>query len=534
MSALRVDIPIERLPGVAALYRDYVARTDTRIHRTIGGFRADAEAWGAAAGAGRALDANLLARMIERNTALGVSTETIQRLSALRDGNARVVVAGQQPGAAGGPLLSLYKAATAIVLAREIESRWKTPCVPLFWLGADDDDFEEIRELAIVSDGLAVVSVSIESPAHAPGRRVGDVAGAAIARAWDAVAPFLPKESAETSARVGEIVHGDDDLGSIAARVLVELTHGEIAIIDGREPAIRVAARETILAFFDREDALSALVREAGDALIADGYHAQLATGGPDSGLFLVRDGVRQRIPTSARAAAREQFVRDVTTVSPGVAARNIMQDVVFAPAAVVLGPAEIAYRTQLGRVYDVLGVDKPVAFPRLGAVFVPPAVRDATVASKVDASLLATHPAQWVLEVKQSLESPRAREAARRLEESFRAEAARFISAASERFDVRAREKLARRVEELATRVAGVAQGAVEQDSLAGAAQWPWLARAAELFARNGDAQERYLSAVVPYTFHGRDAWALVKDMATAHVRDALDGRVLHRVYSR
>jgi len=219
---------------------------------------------------------------------------------------------------------------------------------------------------------------------------------------------------------------------------------------------------------------------------------------------------------------------------SPGVVARNLVQDAVLAPVAVVLGPAEIAYRAQLAGVYDALQVEVPVVFPRLAATFVPPAVRDACAASGVDASLLATDPAGWVARVTTSAESPRAATASRAFLEAFRTQAERFVVDAGARLDPRAREKLERRVAELANRVAGVAQAAVEQDALAGASQWPWLSRGAELFVRDGDAQERFLSMLVPSAFHGRDARSLVHEVAVAHVRDALDGRVLHRVYSR
>jgi hypothetical protein len=296
---------------------------------------------------------------------------------------------------------------------------------------------------------------------------------------------------------------------------------------------LREAARDTLLAFFDREDDVRALVRDDGVALVADGYHAQLDTGN-DSGLFWVEDGVRRRIPPDARASARAAFVADIGNASPGVVARNLVQDAVFAPVAVVLGPAEIAYRAQLARVYELLGVAKPVVFPRLAATFVPPPVRDAVEATGVDASVLATDAPAWVADVTRSLESKRAADAARAFEAAVRAEADRFVAAASERLDERMKEKLSRRVADLVQRTAALAQGVLEQDALAGASRWPWLARAAELFTRDGSLQERYLSAVVPYTFHGADAVALVREVAADHVRDALDGRVLHRVYSR
>ncbi|HXV15084.1 MAG TPA: bacillithiol biosynthesis BshC [Candidatus Krumholzibacteria bacterium] len=531
MSALRAEVPIDRLPGTTTLFRDFVARADAPVHRRLRGFRAQDEAWRHVLGTARGVDARLVERMAAENQALGASRETIERVRGLADGRTRAVITGQQPGVAGGPLLSLYKAASAVALAREIEVRWKTPCVAVFWLGSDDDDFAEIRDLFLVSDTLSVVGVSLDGTAHAPGRRVGDVAGTAVARSWDAVSPFLPK--GDSAARIDAIVRGGDDLGRIAARVLMELAHGSIAVIDGREPLLRDSARTTILEFFDREDAIRGLVVAGGDALLADGYHAQLDSSS-DSGLFLVREGTRQRIPAEARATARAAFAHDVGAASPGVVARNLIQDSVFAPVAVVLGPAEIAYRAQLARVYDIMGVDTPVVFPRLGATFVPPAVAEAVERSGTDATLLATDPSEWVVRVMRSLESPRAAEAARAFEGAFRADAARFIESASGRLDPRAREKLERRVADLANRVASVAQGAVEQDALAGASQWPWLARASDLFARDGAPQERFLSALVPQTFHDHDAWGLVLEVASDHVRDALDGTVLHRVYSR
>lgn len=531
MSGIRVDIPIERLPGASALYRDYVAHTDAPVHRRVGGFRAGVSAWKRVLASARPVDARVAARMVEENAALGVSEKTLERLRGLGAGRVRAVVTGQQPGVVGGPLLSLYKAATAIGVAREIEARWNTPCVPVFWLGSDDDDFGEIREWVMLSDALSIVSVSLDSSAHAPGRRVGDIEASAVAQVWDAVRSFIP--AGETSGRVDEWIGGGSDFGGIAARALVDLTGGDIAVIDGREPSLREAARATLLAFFDRESEVRTLVRDAGTSLVADSYHAQLATS-TDSGLFWTRNGTRQRIPEEARVSARAAFERDITVVSPGVVARNLMQDDVFSPVAVVLGPAEIAYRAQLSGVYEALGVATPVVFPRLGGTFVPLAVREASEKGGVDPALLATDPAAWVARVTTSAESPRAAAAARAFEEAFRAEAARFVAGASERLDARSREKLGRRVGELAGRVAGIANAAVEQDALAGVAQWPWLARAAEMFVRDGISQERFLSALVPRLLHGRDAWGLVYEVAERHVRDALDGRVLHRVYSR
>ena len=272
-----------------------------------------------------------------------------------------------------------------------------------------------------MSDALAVVSVSLDASANAPGRRVGDIAGSAVAEAWEAVARFLPPDE---SAGVRAWMRDGEDLGRIAARALVELTGGEMAVIDGREPVLRHAARDTLLAFFDQEEELRRLVRAGGEVLVADGYHAQLDTGS-DSGLFWVQNGTRQRIPEEARVSAREAFARDVMA-SPGVVARNLMQDAVLArwpwcwarPRSRI-APSWPAVRRPPGRV--------PVVFPRLAATFVPPAVRDACAASR--STPRCSPPTRRAgSRVSRLRRSPRAATASRTFPRAFRTQAERFV----------------------------------------------------------------------------------------------------------
>jgi len=523
-------VPVTLLPGMSALYRDYVNLADSPLQARLGGFRFGSEAWKRALASTPALDAALVDRLVAENESLGARKEVLERARGLADGSVRAVVTGQQPGVAGGPLLSLYKAATAIALARAIEKRAGVRCVPIFWLGSDDDDFAEIRELNLMSSSLELVSVSLDAPVHAPGRRVGDIAGTAVARAWDAVAPFVAPSDTVDEVRAWM---NEGDLGRIAARALVAMTYGNLLVIDGREPRLREAGRATLLEFFDREDEVRARVRAQSDALVAEGYHAQIEMGS-DSGLFLTVNGVRRRIPGEARAAARAALEHDITAASPGVVARTVLQDAVLHPAAVVLGPAEIAYRAQLTSVFDLLHIAAPVVFPRLAATFAPPAVLDAIRQCGVSADQLATDPAAWAVSTTEALMRDDVAQEAKSFEERFRQIAGNFLDVATTRLDDRATEKLERRIDDVAQRVHAVAQGAIEQDALAGAAKWPWLAQAAQLFARDGEPQERFLSALVPYTFHGAQAWQLIDEESAAHVASALDGAVTHRVYSR
>ncbi len=523
-------LQINELSGTSRLFLDYATRINSPIHARLGGFQASSRVWGRVLASPRAVDAPLVDRLVAQNEALGAKTELLARARGLANGSVRTVVTGQQPGIAGGPLLSLYKAATAIELARAIEARWGAACVPIFWLGSDDDDFPEIRELNVVSSSLEVVSVSLDASVFAPGRRVGDIDGRAVARAWDAVAPLVARSDAVED--VAAWMH-EGDLGTAAARALVALTGGNLLVLDGRDPLVREAARATLLSFFDQEQTIRTRVQEESETLRAEGYHAQVEMGA-DSGLFLMSDGVRQRIPPEARQTARATFERDITAATPGVVARTLMQDAALHPVAVVLGPAEIAYRAQLSPVFDLLRVDSPVVFPRLTATYTPPEVKTAGEECGVSPHLLASAPAEWVERATRALMRPKVAEAAADVEKRFRSDAEKFVKLAAERLEARAKEKLERRFADLIQRVSAASEGAIEQDALAGAARWPWLATASQMFARDGHAQERFLSALVPYTFEGARAWPMVELESAVHVASTLDGAVMHRVYSR
>src|SRR5256884_1846648 len=61
----------------------------------------------------------------------------------LAAGEVLVVTTGQQPGLLTGPLYTVYKAFSAMALARRLARERRTPVVPVFWVAGDDHDFAE-------------------------------------------------------------------------------------------------------------------------------------------------------------------------------------------------------------------------------------------------------------------------------------------------------------------------------------------------------------------------------------------------------
>jgi hypothetical protein len=183
-------IEVAAMPSVTPLYRDFV-RGDARMQSRLPSFRA-ADAWSAALARRVSVAPGLVAAVHASNATLGVQPALLERLKGIADGSVRTVVTGQQPGVLGGALMSLYKAATAVAIARDIEKRHNRPCVPIFWLGSDDDDFAEVRELSVLAGDYSRLDVALDASAYRPGLRVGDMSAGALRAVWSAVSPSLP------------------------------------------------------------------------------------------------------------------------------------------------------------------------------------------------------------------------------------------------------------------------------------------------------------------------------------------------------
>src|SRR5580693_463429 len=87
------------------------------------------------------------------------------------------VVTGQQVGLFSGPAYTIYKALTAVRLARDLTSRG-IPAVPIFWLATEDHDFAEVNQFWTFGlDRKPVELMASDYDAAAiSGRPVGEVA----------------------------------------------------------------------------------------------------------------------------------------------------------------------------------------------------------------------------------------------------------------------------------------------------------------------------------------------------------------------
>src|SRR4051812_9178195 len=99
-------------------------------------------------GVARPLAPDVHRALVAQNAGLPASPARDAHLDALGRG-AAVVVTGQQVGLFLGSLYTIYKAASAIALARVLAAETGAPVVPMFWLQTEDHDLPEIASLGV-------------------------------------------------------------------------------------------------------------------------------------------------------------------------------------------------------------------------------------------------------------------------------------------------------------------------------------------------------------------------------------------------
>ncbi len=310
---------------------------------------------------------------------LGADEAARRNAEALAAGEALCLTTGQQPGLFLGPLYSLYKAMTAVVLARDLAARLDRPVVPVFWNAADDSDFAEVGQAHLAADDFRLARVALDGGDLPAGGMVGHLSIDGTRRAFGAAHDVLRERPAEHALRecLERSLERANDHGELASALLYDLLRGTgVVVVDGRWGELRRGASELFARYAARRAEVREAVNAAGDALKAAGYRARISPESADHALFALQDGVRLPFPDDDEALARAAESTP-ERLSPNVVLRPLVQDSLLPNVATIGGPGEISYHAQLAPVYAALDVDMPVLFPRFEATLVPAGVAD-------------------------------------------------------------------------------------------------------------------------------------------------------------
>lgn len=346
------SVPLSQLPGSSALFAAYVSG-DERAARF---YRHDAfslQGWRKAArealsgGAPREEVAGALPGI---NPAGGA-------LERLASPGTVAVVTGQQAGLFGGPAYTLYKALTAVHVARRLEAAGQ-PAVPVFWVASEDHDLDEVSHARVFDTRMRTVRLDVDESASR-GRPVGAIAiGSPPLEALAAAMEGFPhgRETAELVA--GCYQPGRTFAEAFRALLAALLQPFGVVFVDPLEPRLRrLAAPLLERAWHLRED-LGQVLRERAAELEQAGFHAQVEVTGGAGLFFLLEDGMRRRPGQHSQAG-------DPAAWSPSALLRPVMQDWLLPTAVYVGGPAEVAYLAQSAVLYEKLLGRMPAVLPR-------------------------------------------------------------------------------------------------------------------------------------------------------------------------
>ena len=277
------------MPHVSSLFRDYVSGPGPSGEDKLGAFYSpfcrDDQWMRHVPAIDDATRQAVVGLLREQNREFGAGTATAANLDRLGEG-AAAVVTGQQVGLFGGPLLTLFKAATAIRLAADA-SRAGHPHVPIFWLATEDHDFDEVNQATFhTPSGLETLRLP-HNPS--PGRPVGNILlGEGILPLVEELRRCLGDGS--VAELLASLYTPAATFASAFARFLTQLfnEHGLI-VIDASARPFHALAANTLRAAIDRADEIHSALIERSKELERAGYHAQVMVGGSSSLLFLIR-----------------------------------------------------------------------------------------------------------------------------------------------------------------------------------------------------------------------------------------------------
>jgi bacillithiol biosynthesis cysteine-adding enzyme BshC len=308
-----------------------------------------------------------------------------ERAASLADPRAVVIATGQQAGAFGGPLFTLLKAVSAIQLAAKVTRDHGIPAIPVFWVDAEDHDWEEVRVSTVLDGDFQPRTIKLASPEGA-----GELPIAQLkldARVTDSVDELSQALSATDFTE--SVVAGIRDAyrpGAGMAEAFsrwIETLLGPygLVVFEAADPAAKPLAAPVFLRELESPGRTAALATSGGEKLAALAHQPQVAPQADSISLFHL-NGARQPIKRDGdhcmigeTRVTMESLVEQARTnperFSPNVVVRPIVQDTLFPTVCYVSGPSELAYLGQLRDVYDHFGIPMPLIYPRVSATLI-------------------------------------------------------------------------------------------------------------------------------------------------------------------
>lgn len=258
-----------------------------------------------------------------------------------------------------GPRYLYYKALSAVKTARMLTST-ENPIYPVFWMGSEDHDFEEINH--IHWEGKSVRWD--QEQGNAVGRMSTQGIDQAIDEVMSAASSSLTRE--ELVKLQGQLDSWKAKKGaSYATLWQMALYHlfqdDELIVLNADDYRLKKLFMPIMLSEL-RADSLQTCIKESDEGVFS-AYSMPLHL--RETNLFHFENGVRQRVEFDKNDSSQvetwcNKCTRNPEAFSPNVALRPIYQQSVLPNISFIGGPSEVAYWLQLAPAFTMLNVHYP------------------------------------------------------------------------------------------------------------------------------------------------------------------------------
>ncbi|MBK7629481.1 MAG: bacillithiol biosynthesis cysteine-adding enzyme BshC [Ignavibacteriales bacterium] len=311
-----------------------------------------------------------------------ISEITLQNIEQIDSLKTIAVVTGQQLGILGGPLYTIYKIITAIKLANQLSKRYdEYNFVPVFWLEADDHDFNEVRSINLFDNENQVINVGYKEQISDDDAKqsIGNI------NFDESLNDFLIRfESClrDTDFKNELILKIKDcyKVGNSFKQSIKELLfwlfdERGLIIFDPQDSAVKTLLKP----IFKKEvndfaTHTQKLIQTS--AKLEENYHAQVKVK-PVNMFYHTDDGRYSIEPVEdifklrrkRKQFTKEEILKEIENsperFSPNVLLRPICQDYLLPTGFYIAGPSEISYFAQITPLYDFYKIIAPIIYPR-------------------------------------------------------------------------------------------------------------------------------------------------------------------------
>ncbi|KKI93746.1 hypothetical protein WQ54_01445 [Bacillus sp. SA1-12] len=309
--------------------------------------------------------------------------KTLENIEKLKHPESVVVVGGQQAGLLTGPLYTIHKIISIIVLAKNEEKKLGIPVIPVFWIAGEDHDFAEINHVFAAQNYLPKKMAIKDSPLKK--QPVSDL-------------PLNKEKTVDWVEQVfeafGESDHSNHLLEQLTSMIKNSETYVEffehaimklfnhegLVLVNSGDPALRQLEKSCFQSIVNQNRSLYEAVKSQQKEMHAHSYHSIIEMPENSANLFYHHEGERflmERkndeeffVPDIGLTLSKAELIDLINTypqkLSNNVVTRPIMQEHLFPTLAFIAGPGEVTYWAELKRVFSIMEIKVPPVLPRL------------------------------------------------------------------------------------------------------------------------------------------------------------------------